>query len=228
MRYIIIFLIINNAISSLYASGLIEACFKDNNTAKTALKDVQFLKVPQDNFKINGNCINISTDPLRVDLYKKYLYRSYQVKLYDFAETISKNECHLIIRKVINLNNQNNSAGVKHQKAALIQKNSIRTSEQKTKMVLMEGLTGSFDYNGSKYQIKCSKTGKGYNIEISANSPNLSFNTRRYIETGKEIELGEIISHAAGEEKDINLNNGVMINEQKKQESYKVFLKVEK
>lgn len=221
---VIFFLILSFNVHADYT----QACFESSTMASSALKDIDFLKVPGDSFKIKGECVRIETSSMRINLYQKYLKKSYPVSFVDIIpdNAATRRDCHLSFKKVFQASTNQDQIELNNSNSNLSTKNSNESNTSISQMVLTEGLEGEIRYDEDDYIITCFQRGDGFEIRLRNLSPNMGIITSRTLKSGQEIELGEFIQQNAKQNTTVSVQQGLQGQKTKESKSYKLFLSV--
>lgn len=86
-------------------------------------------------------------------------------------------------------------------------------------------MKGEIGYRNTKYYLTCLKKKAGFDINITSQSPEFVFSSNRYIKSGEEIELGEIINSKNSHQSEIG-TSGINLGKTDQQDGQKLFLKI--
>lgn len=207
------------ALISSVASGqdnvYFQACFPNQSIARSAIKEISFIKNKTDKIKSLRDCIDFYVASSRELLYTKFLQVKFsgQYKL-SSLKNVQLKQCKLELITVENSTIINTKVGLsKGAKAS--QQNNKNTKKTSMNIYISEGNIGSMNIDQERLTIKCRVTNTGYSLEIKSTSPLVSLSTSRFLNFGSSIELGSFLQDINIKKNKLSLSNGVNYNTQK-------------
>lgn len=211
MLKFLFFLLFLSFTQALYAQGhsYFQACFTNKSIARSASKEITFIKNKSDRIKLVGKCLDFYVEKVREELYTKFL----QVKfggLYQLSSSKveEQKQCKLELIKLQRSKGNDTDYQVGSRlKLSKTNHKSLQTSSMN--IYISDGMDGGMDIDGERYRIKCRVTNMGYSLEISSSSPNISLSTSRFVAIGQSIELGNFVQQVNDQKNKISINSGI-------------------
>ncbi len=193
----------------------LHACFTNKSIARSAIKEISFIKNKTDKIKLLRNCIDFYIGSNREQLYTKFLQVKFmgQYKLSSLNNAQPK-QCKLELVTVEKSDIKNTKLGISNSAQFLKQKN-VKNKTSSMNIYISQGDKGSMIIDQERLTIKCRVTNTGYNLYIESTSPLVSLSTSRFLNFGGSIELGSFIQNINNKKNKLSLSNGVNYNTQK-------------
>ena len=210
-------------------------CFSANTSLKSVKSYSQTILAPGDKVfdRKSKNCLEFQISPNRRELVRKWISQKYKISstysegarnTLSQSETIVVENCRLKIERVSKGKAQKTNVDVGKRNGLLqqIQSSSgVRTSS----MLLGKGFHGSLRVGFETVYLTCiGKTGVGYNVAVSLDSPTSSLRTTVFVSSGKKVNIGQVVNSLNDKQKSLGTNKGLSVEKTKGKSTYDYFL----
>jgi hypothetical protein len=189
MLILILSLLILNAQAS---ESFTSYCFPTATRAQMALKDFNFIKLPQDKIRLNKECIEIFSTTKRISFYSTYIFQKFKDAKPSMGvgyNQANSRECRLEVTKNLNQKQEKIQTSLK-KKSPIHSQSSHRTTKTTEVLAIASGRNGIIKTEDTYLYIGCTKTNKAYLIDIFKNDTDQSLLTSFTLLSGQSKTIG--------------------------------------
>lgn len=190
----------------------LQACFNTIALAKSAHKEVNFIKNQNDKIKYSANCLEFYVDSVREELYTKFLQIKFggQYRL-SSSTMISEKQCNLEIKKIEDLNSNQNNFKISNQ-ANISNTKESKLVESTMTLIISDGLEGTLIIDSLSLQVLCKVKTDGLSLDFTYVSTSENLTTNRYVAFNQTIDLADFVQNIQDKNNSISTITGINKN----------------
>lgn len=214
--------------SSFAKDTYTQYCFNSGSQAKLALQKVAFLKAGTDNFRQDGNCIDMVVAENRLPLIEKFMFTKFNTKPTNAAELSSTptKQCNFVVTRLALDTEKAIKAGANFQQFSAVQNDLKNNRKSISSLVVTEGKKASLKVGVETLELLCHIKDNGIEVEVSLNGGTTGLKTTRFLSRGMQIELASISRDLKSNSNLKNINQGIEYNNITGGNDEKVYLSV--
>jgi hypothetical protein len=224
MKLFLFFLISLNY--SFAQESYISYCFKTDARAQAVIKDVEFIKLPQDRIRLNRKCIEIFSSGNRTEFLGKYITQKFKdaQQSMSIGSQATPQTCRLEMTKVYQ--SQVNQQDINVSKNPKLAKTVSQKQQTQSQFIaLQSGRKGVLQADGSFIYVTCTKKNKAYQISFSGSDSEQSYLGSVTLSLGQKTEVASFFKKAQESRKTNSLNK-VAREEDNSASANKIFIRV--
>ena len=224
-------------------------CFKKVTDVNSVKSHLSSLLAPKDKVNVVSNCLHVTTEPIRINLYRKIISMKYKVisdyQINDDGTVTqsfpsSSEMCRIETLKIIHSKDKRNDVQVGRQNK-LSQTDGKGEEVIKGSMMLTVGLPSVLNVDQENIELTCSRLAnnnyqlrfrlsstiqRDFQGRIIGKNSSSSIDSTVNVTKGQKINVGSIVKDLKNKNKNVSINNGLKLSKTKGKKTIDYYLTI--